>query len=586
MSVLALVPARGGSKGLPGKNLRSVGGLSLTARAVLAGRDFVERAALRDACVAVDTDDDAIAAEGRRFGAEVPFLRPESLAGDDTPTHTSVLHFVDRLAEAGRRFDTIVLLQPTSPLRTADDILQCWRRFDRVKSPSVVAVTPQEHPVDFAMRLTADDAIEWISGIEVGAERRQDFAQTFRISGAVYVITVAMLRERKAFTVSGKSCGVVITNDRSIDVDSATDLSVADALARATSRETLAFSVEDRSLGGGAPCYVIAEAGVNHNGDTALAHRLIDVAADAGADAVKFQTFNPDALAAPDARQATYQTVNTGIEESQLSMLRKLVLPAEAYVALQKHARDRALAFLSTPFDESSADFLESLGMPVFKIPSGELTNLALISHIARKGRPMLISTGMADMAEVAEGVRTVRMHSEAPLALFHCVTDYPADPAECNLSAMASMRAAFGVPVGWSDHTSGLDVTLAAVALGAEIIEKHFTLDRALPGPDHMASLEPHELRALIAKIRVIESTRGDGVKGPVAVERDYAALVRRSLYARNNMDAGHTLRAEDVVALRPGDGLPPAALPRLIGLKVRSGVSAGARLTEDDFA
>jgi N-acetylneuraminate synthase len=327
---------------------------------------------------------------------------------------------------------------------------------------------------------------------------------------------------------------------------------------------------------------VIAEAGVNHNGDPDLAHRLVDVAAEAGADAVKFQTFDPERLVSPLARKAEYQIAHTGSSESQLEMLRRLVLPQEALAPLAAHAAERGIIFLSTPFDEASADVLEGLGVPAFKVPSGEVTNHPLVAHLAAKGTPVLMSTGMSTLVEVAEAVQVVRENGDPPLALFHCVTSYPAAAADCNLRAIGAMKAAFGVPVGWSDHTDGIQVFLAAVAAGASLLEKHFTLDRGLPGPDHLASLEPGELAALVQAVREIESALGDGVKRPAASEVANAAVVRRSLHAARPLPAGHVLKAGDLVVLRPGTGLPPSLRDRLVGRKLRVGVERGEMLAE----
>jgi N-acetylneuraminate synthase/N,N'-diacetyllegionaminate synthase len=335
-------------------------------------------------------------------------------------------------------------------------------------------------------------------------------------------------------------------------------------------------------VGDGQPCFVIAEAGVNHNGDVELAHRLVDVAAEAGADAVKFQTFDPELLVSPAAGKAAYQAANTGSAESQLEMLRGLALPGEALAPLAAHAYERGLVFLSTPFDERSADLLEGLGMPAFKVPSGEVTNHPLVAHVAAKGRPVLMSTGMCTLAEVGAAVQVVRESGDPPLALFHCVTSYPAGPAECNLRAIATLRTAFGVPAGWSDHTTGIQVGLAAVAAGATLLEKHFTLDRSLPGPDHRASLEPAELTELVGAIREIEAAMGDGIKRPVASELANVAAARRSLHAARELAAGHLLQEADLVALRPGTGLPPSHRARLVGRRLRVGMERGEMLAE----
>ena len=487
-AAVCLIPARGGSKGLRDKNLRTVGGISLVARAVLAAREFGRLVGLRDLPVVVDTDSAAIAEEGRAWGARVPFLRPAELAGDEMPTATSSLAALERLEQGGGSIEHVILLQPTSPLRTGADVLECWRAYDPAGAPSVVSVTPDEHGPEIALRVDADGRVQWRSGEP--AARRQDHGLSYRPSGAVYVISHDLLRRERKFIVAGVTRGVILPPERSVDVDTASDL--AEAEARLAAGGTRSIEVAGRTIGDGHPCFVIAEAGVNHNGDSALAHQLIDVAADAGADAVKFQTFDPERLVSATARKAAYQAAGTGSSESQLDMLRRLVLPLEALAALAEHAARRGLIFLSTPFDESSADTLGELGMAAFKVPSGEVTNHALVAHVAGKGRPVLLSTGMSTLAEVAAAVEVVRQSGHPPLALFHCVTSYPAAPADCNLRAIAAMKAAFGAPVGWSDHTEGVAVSLAAVAAGANLLEKHFTLDRGLPGPDHRASLEP----------------------------------------------------------------------------------------------
>ena len=578
---LCLVPARGGSKGLRDKNLRTVGGLTLVARAVLAARDLRRLAPLRELAIVVDTDSEAIAEEGRRWGAEVPFLRPAELARDEVPTAVSTLAALERLEHAGRPVDDLILLQPTSPLRTGADVLACWREYDRARSPSVISLVEEAHSPDLAMRLGADGAVHWRAGAEPPA-RRQDSAAAFRPSGAVYVISHELLRRERRFIVPGLTRGVILDRERGVDVDTADDLAEAEARVGARSR-TLAIG--GRTIGQGQPCFVIAEAGVNHNGDVSLAHRLVDVAAEAGADAVKFQTFDPDRLVSPAARKAAYQVANTGSTESQLEMLRGLVLPEAALAPLAAHARERGLLFLSTPFDEGSADLLEELGMPAFKVPSGEITNHPFVAHVASKGKPVLMSTGMSTLAEVAEAVQVVRENGDPPLALFHCVTSYPAAPADCNLRAIPVMRAAFEVPVGWSDHTEGIAISLAAVAAGAAMLEKHFTLDRSLPGPDHRASLEPGELSTMVRTIREVETALGDGVKRPAASELSNAAAARRSLHASRTLPPGHVLDEADLISLRPGTGLSPALRSRLVGRRLRVRLERGEMLAEGDL-
>ncbi len=338
-------------------------------------------------------------------------------------------------------------------------------------------------------------------------------------------------------------------------------------------------------IGAGHPCFVIAEAGVNHNGDPALARRLIDVAADGGADAVKFQTFVPEQVVAPVAETAAYQARNTGRSESQLDLLKRCCLPLAAYPELRDHARRRGLVFLSTGFDSESVDFLAGMGVPLFKIPSGEITNLPLLRHVAAKGKPVILSTGISTLGEVETGVRALEAGGCRELVILHCVTNYPAAPAEANLDAMATLRRAFGRPVGYSDHHAGTAVAIAAVALGAAAIEKHFTLDRSLPGPDHAASLEPAELRAMIGAIRDVESARGDGTKAPGASELRNRDLVRRSLHAARDLPAGHRLTADDLICLRPARGVPPGDRDMIVGRRLRRAVRKGEALPWDSI-
>lgn len=343
------------------------------------------------------------------------------------------------------------------------------------------------------------------------------------------------------------------------------------------------ITIGDRTVGGGAPCFVIAEAGVNHNGDLEMAKRLIDVAAEAGADAVKFQTFRAEDLATADAPKARYQEETTGSNEGQLEMLKRLELDEAGHKTLAGHCRLRGILFLSSPFDEACADMLEDLGVPAFKIPSGELTNLPFLRHVAAKGRPMIVSTGMATLSEVFAAVEAIREAGNPGLTLLHCVSAYPAQPEDANLRAMDAMMEAFHLPVGWSDHTAGIEISLAAVALGAAVIEKHFTLDRSLPGPDHRASLEPDELRAMIRAIRNIEASLGDGTKAPTADEAEVAAMARKSLVAARDLGAGTVLADGDLAARRPGTGLPPGRLDEFLGRMLIRDLAAGTLLAED---
>lgn len=338
-----------------------------------------------------------------------------------------------------------------------------------------------------------------------------------------------------------------------------------------------AFRIGTRAVGPGAPCFVIAEAGVNHNGDIAMACRLVDAAADAGADAVKFQTFKASRLVTATAPKAAYQHRGTADTATQFEMLERLELSADGHRVVRARCQARGILFLSSPFDEISADFLADLGMPAFKLGSGELTNLPMLARVAGKRLPLILSTGMATLDEVGAAVSTARAAGATDLAVLQCVSNYPAQPADVNLRAMQTMAEAFDVVTGYSDHTLGVAVSIGAVALGAAIIEKHFTLDRTLPGPDHQASAEPAELAALVAGIRAVESALGDGRKRPAASEAEVAAVARRSIVAAVDIPAGATLTDELLALRRPGTGLAPSMWSTLVGRTVGRAIPAG---------
>jgi N,N'-diacetyllegionaminate synthase len=347
---------------------------------------------------------------------------------------------------------------------------------------------------------------------------------------------------------------------------------------------TNSFDLAGVSVGVGSRAMIIAEVGINHNGDPALAHKLVDAAADACADVVKFQTFVPELLAGAGAGRAEYQKRNLGEDGNQLEMLRNLTLSHETLAALKSHAEAQGLVFLATPFDLPSLEFLQTLGVPGFKVSSGDLTNLPFLRKIARYGRPILLSSGMSTLTEVDFAVEAIRGSGNPPLAIFHCVSDYPAQPIDCNLKAMATLRARFGVPTGWSDHTMGLVLAVAATALGAEVIEKHLTLNRAMPGPDHAASLEPWEFTALVRAVRDTEAALGDGIKQPRANEAATARLARKSVVALVDLPIGHKLHIEDFAVMRPGYGLPPDAAGTLAGRRMVRAVQAGFPIEAGD--
>ena len=314
---------------------------------------------------------------------------------------------------------------------------------------------------------------------------------------------------------------------------------------------------------------IIAEAGVNHNGDLQLAKQLIDVAAEAGADLVKFQTFNADRQVTRTARKADYQAQITSRDESQHEMLRRLELTADMHKALIEHCASRGMGFFSTGFDLESVDLLRSLGQDHFKIPSGEITNLPYLRHVGQFGKAIIISTGMATLGEIEAAIDALETAGtpRSRMTVLHCTTEYPTPMNEVNLRAMQSIQSALGVAVGYSDHTKGIEVAVAAVAMGATVIEKHFTLDRSLPGPDHQASLEPGELRAMVAAIRNIEMALGDGVKRLTPSEAKNKPVARKSIVARQAIKAGAIYSEQNTTTKRPGTGISPMRWDEVMG-------------------
>ncbi len=312
---------------------------------------------------------------------------------------------------------------------------------------------------------------------------------------------------------------------------------------------------------------IIAEAGVNHNGSYDLACKLVDAAKDAGADIIKFQTFKAKNLVSADAKKAEYQKKTTG-DTSQQEMLSKLELTYDDFKKLQMYCDQKGITFLSTPFDFESIEFLDSLNIPFWKIPSGEVTNYPYLVALAKTRRPVVMSTGMCDMDEICAAMDVLKEHGTTDIKLLHCNTEYPTPMEDVNLRAMKTMRDVFECEVGYSDHTQGIEVPIAAVAMGATIIEKHFTLDRNMEGPDHKASLEPQELAAMVSAIRNIEQALGSGEKKPSPSELKNREVVRKSIVAKQAIHAGELFTEDNLTTKRPGDGLNPMLWSDIVGM------------------
>ncbi len=335
--------------------------------------------------------------------------------------------------------------------------------------------------------------------------------------------------------------------------------------------------------------FIIAEAGVNHNGNISIAKELVVAAKEAGADAVKFQSFKADEIATKTSGKARYQADNTGISESQHAMLKRLELSGDDHQELLAYCMGKDIMFMSTPFDEVSADMLDSMGMDIFKIPSGEITNKALIEHIASYRKPLILSTGMSYLEEVEKAIdwiNSIWSSGVNPgLTLLHSVSNYPADLADVNLLAMNTMKKKFKLPVGYSDHTMGIEVSVAAAAIGASVVEKHFTLDRTMEGPDHKASLEPLEMKNMVRSIRNIELAMGDGIKKPAASEESVRRVVRKSLVAARTIHTGAAITPDDIAVKRPGTGIHPEFRESVVNKKAARKIDEDSVINWEDI-
>ena len=331
--------------------------------------------------------------------------------------------------------------------------------------------------------------------------------------------------------------------------------------------------IHNKLIGPGHPCFVVAEAGVNHNGDVRIAHQLIDTAVRAGADAIKFQSFVTEDLITREAQKADYQLKATGLDGTQYEMLKALELNAQDHYELKRHCEQKDIVYLCTPYESKSVDMLHELDVSAFKIASTDTNNIPFLRYIADKGRPVILSTGMANLGEVENALDALG-GLVGNIIIMHCTSEYPAPVNDSNLKAIITLQEAFRCPVGFSDHTAGVEVSTWAVAIGASVIEKHFTLDSGMEGPDHRASMEPDELIALVQAIRSVEIALGDGIKRPMPSEILNRKHMRKSLVANRNIGAGEVVHAGDLVCKRPGTGLEPFWMGKIVGQKTKKNI------------
>lgn len=575
---LIIIPVRGGSKGIPRKNLRTVGGISLIGRAVRTARAACSR--LGGGRVIVDSDDEELLSEGRRWGAETPYVRPAALADDASSSDDVLRHALTALGITAEDARPIVLMQATSPLTPPQHVVDAVRLFLTHGDPVESVCTPDHHPA-WCHRLDREGRLVPLLP-EHAATRRQDLPPVVREAGAVYVIAASEVLANRPLVQPGRTRAVPLDPRIAIDIDHEHELAVADSLA---SMPAPPVRIGDRVIADGECCFIIAEAGVNHDGDVAEAHRLVDAAADIGADAVKFQTWRTELICRPGAPKAEYQKHQDGAHDDQFAMLKRLELPDSAWAELKAHAQERGILFLSTPDEIESARLLVTLGMPAIKIGSAELDNLPYLAQIGAFGLPVLLSTGMGTLPEVAAALDALRSLRDCPVALFHAVSAYPAKLDDMNVRAIATLRAAFGVPVGLSDHCPGPEAVLAAVGIGLPVWEKHLTRDRTRPGPDHAASLDPDEFARQIALVRGAQRALGDGRKEPRSHELATRAVVRKRLHAATLLAAHCELSVHSFTALRGETGLPVSSIYSVVGRRVKRAIAPGEAVEEADL-
>ena len=342
------------------------------------------------------------------------------------------------------------------------------------------------------------------------------------------------------------------------------------------------MEIGTKKVGGSNPSFIIAEAGVNHNGNIKQAKELVDIAADAGADAVKFQSFIARELAVPNLKKAEYQEKKN--PESQFEMLKKLELSELEFREIYEYCEEKGPVFLSTPFDFKSADMLEQIGVVAYKISSGDLNNYPFLSYVSKKGKPMILSTGMSNWDEIEKAVTSIFLEGNKQLVLLQCTTSYPTKFEEVNLNAMLAMRERFEASIGFSDHTPGIEASVAAVALGAKVIEKHFTIDKNLPGPDHKASLSPEELKNLVSSIRHVEAALGSPEKTASQSEKKIMAVVRKKIVAVSDIPSGTILSRNELALKRAEEGLDPDQFEKLIGKKTKRNIKENESIALED--
>lgn len=593
MNVLGVILARAGSKGFPGKCLRP-----LLDRPVIAYTFDHVAASKRLTGAILSTDSPEALALAQQAGIEV-VDRPAELATDTATVDAAARHAVEHWEQAhGRGVDIVVLLYGNIPVRAEDLIDRAVEHLIETGADSVRSVAPvtKQHP-DWVHRLDGDRMSQFRQN---SIYRRQDLTPLYYHDGAVAAVTRGALfaaldkpDDHQAFLGEDRRA-IIQRPEDAVDIDAPVDLFLAEAILRSRAdRSAVSVSPAENSentvtigkhrVGPGEPVFVVAEAGVNHNGCVDTALRLVDAAADAGADAVKFQLFRASDLVTASALTTESQRAGCG-EKSQREMLARLELSVEDFVRIKAYCDERSITFLITPFGCGDVGVVVELGAPAIKIASTDLTNSPLLQDMVSTGLPLILSTGASTQGEIRRTVESIRRHGAGRrLILLHCVSCYPTPVAAANLRAVETLRRSFGVPCGVSDHTTATEIGAWAVAAGCCILEKHFTLDRSMSGPDHAMSLAPDQLREYVCTIRAAEQALGAGVIGLTEREAEVRALASRSIVSAVDIHAGVCLTSEMLTLKRPGTGLSADSFETLLGRHARVNIPADTIMSWD---
>lgn len=564
-SVLALILARGGSKRLPGKNIKNIGGKPMIAWSIEAAKNskYLDR-------TIVSTDSQEIAEVSKKYGADIPFERPAELATDTAGSIDVVLHAINWLKENEKKeYDYILLLQATSPLRTSQHIDEAIEHIENKKEmDAVVSFYPW------------DKKPEWVycknqnGFLEACLETKEEFKTVSPMlmpNGAVYIIKTESFLKEKTFYAK-KLDAYLMDREDSADVDEQYDFDLAEFFLKKRDAQKASVFINNIEINEGKKVFIIAEAGVNHNGELEKALALVDLAADIGADAVKFQTFKAHQVVTAQGEMAQYQKKNLGFEKSQLEMLQDIELPENFYPPLINRCKEKGILFLSTPHGGiESVKFLESIDLQAYKIGSGDITNYLLLDAVAQTKKPIILATGMSTLEEVKSAVEFIRWKGNDKIILLHCTSNYPCPSKDVNMAAMKTLMTGLNLPVGYSDHTQGNEAAIMATALGQALYEFHFTLDKNLPGPDHVASTSPEEARERVKAIRLASLMMGSSIKEPTIDEKQFTLpIARRSLVASKDLKVGQVITVLDLEAKRPANGLSAQYFEQLIGKKL----------------